>query len=364
MPREIKPEEHRVALTPQGARELRRLGHTVLLEEGAGRGSGFSDQHYLQAGAQVLDRKALFSQAELLLKVKEPLPEEYPLLREGQALFCFLHLAPNPQLVDVLLKKGLTALAFETLQSDGELPLLKPMSEIAGRMAPLVGAWYLQRHLGGKGVLAPGLAGVGPATCLVLGAGVVGSNAARMALGLGMEVLVLNRGLRRLRALEERYQGRIKTLPLAEETIRALLPRVDILIGAVLSPGERTPVLVSTEMLRLMEPGSVVVDVSVDQGGCVETSRPSTHARPVYEAEGVLHYCVANMPGAYPRTATLALQNATLPYVKLLAQEGVEKALRASQALRTALNIRRGHISHPALARSLGRPFTEPLDIL
>lgn len=354
VPKEIKKEEYRVGLTPDGVEELRREGHTLLIEKGAGEGSGFSDEEYVRAGADMVDRRTLFEKAELIVKVKEPLPQEYDLLREGQAIFTFLHLAPNRELTELLLRKKVTGIAYETIQRDGGLPLLLPMSEIAGRMAPLMGAFYLQRIYGGKGVLPSGAAGVRPAKALILGAGIVGTNAARMCMGLGMETLIMNRSSEGLQRIDELFGGRVETLPLTQHHIRDEIRDADLIIGAVLVPGGRTPVLITRDMLNVMGKGTVIVDVSVDQGGCVETSRPTFHDDPVYEVEGIIHYTVANMPGAYPRTSTLALTNATLPYVKIIANRGVARAMSEDQEIRYGLNTYRGNIVHKALADSMG----------
>ncbi len=352
IPREIKNEEYRVGMVPAGVAELRRRGHTILVETGAGIGSGYADGEYLDAGAEVVARKRLFEKAGLIVKVKEPLPEEFPLLRPGGTLFTYLHLAPNPELTTVLLRKRISAFGYETLQEDGRLPLLSPMSEIAGRMAPLVGSWFLQKAQGGTGLLPTGVAGVMPGKAVILGAGVVGSNAARVAAGIGMAVVVLNRGIDRLREIDAASGGRIKTLPLTTENIMREFTDADLLIGAVLVPGGKTPVLITRAMLRSMKKGSVIVDVSIDQGGCAETSRPSTHDRPVYTVDGIIHYTVANMPGAFPRTATLALTNATLPYIAELASMGASKAAQHA-ILKTALNVHRGKITNAPLAESL-----------
>lgn len=352
VPKEIKKEEYRVAITPFGVAELRQNGHTVLIETGAGTGSGFRDEDFLSADADVVDKKTLFSKSGLIVKVKEPLPDEYAFFREGQAVFTYLHLAPAPQLLEFLLARKITGLAYETLEQDGELPLLTPMSEIAGRMAPIIGAFYLQKVCGGTGRLPSGTTTVRPAKILILGAGVVGANAARIAAGIGMDTVVLNRGIERLRRLDELYPGRIKTLPLAGRYLSEEVQDADIIVGAVLIPGGKTPVLLTREMLRRMKKGSVIVDVSVDQGGCAETSRPTTHDRPVYEVDGIIHYGVSNMPGAYPRTSTLALNNATLPYLKLLANTGIEKAIQDSAEIKSSLNTWNGSIMNKALADS------------
>jgi alanine dehydrogenase len=354
VPKEIKTEEFRVGLTPTGARELVRDDHKVFIETGAGEGSGFFDDAYQKAGADIGGREAVYGQAELIVKVKEPLLQEYELLREGVALFTYLHLAPNPELTKVLLDRKVTGLAYETLEKDGKLPLLAPMSEVAGRMAPIMASLYLQKFRGGSGILPTGVTGVRPGKIVVLGAGVVGTNAARVAMGLGMETVVINRDPAGLQRIDELFKGRVRTLPLSAHAVDEEIRDADIVIGAVLVPGGRTPVLITREMLRTMKRGSVIVDVSVDQGGCVETSRPTTHDDPVFEAEGIIHYCVANMPGAYPRTSTLALTNATLPYVKLLANRGIEKAIAESEEIRSALNTYRGKITNKVLAASLG----------
>ena len=354
VPKEIKTEEFRVGLTPMGARELVRDGHQVLLEADAGLGSGFSDGEYRRAGAQTTARQAVFGKAELIVKVKEPLSSEYDLLKEGVALFTYLHLAPNPELTRVLLAKRITGLAYETLEKDQRLPLLAPMSEVAGRMAPLMAAFYLQRFKGGSGVLPTGVSGVRPAKIVILGAGVVGTNAARVAIGLGMETVVINRDPAGLQRIDEQFKGRVRTLPLSAHAVEEEIRDADIVVGAILVPGGRTPILITREMLKTMKRGSVIVDVSVDQGGCVETSRPTTHDDPVFEAEGIIHYCVANMPGAYPRTSTFALTNATLPYIKIIAAQGIEKAVQQDPSVRTALNTYQGKIMNRKLAESLG----------
>jgi alanine dehydrogenase len=354
VPREIKVEEFRVGLTPVGTRELVRGGHAVMVETDAGEGSGFSDDEYRRAGAELVHKETVWSKAELIVKVKEPVQPEYPLLREGCALFTYLHLAPNPGLIKLLLQKKVTGLAYETLERDGRLPLLAPMSEIAGRMAPLMAAFYLQKFKGGSGVLPTGVSGVRPGKILVLGAGVVGTNAARVGMGLGMETVVINKDTAGLERIDELFKGRVRTLPMTAHALEEEIVDADIVIGAVLVPGGRTPVLVTREMLTTMKKGSVIVDVAVDQGGCAETSRPTTHDDPVYEVEGIIHYCVANMPGAYPRTSTIALTNATLPYVKTIAQLGIEKAVQEDAVIRSALNTYHGKIVNKALAESMG----------
>jgi len=364
IPKEIKIEEFRVGLTPVGAKELVRSGSTVLVETGAGAGSGFPDEAYRKVGAEIAPREKVFQEAELIIKVKEPVPPEYPLLREGVALFTYLHLAPNPELTKLLLSKQVTGLAYETLERDNKLPLLAPMSEIAGRMAPLMAAFYLQKFKGGSGVLPTGVSGVRPGKILILGAGVVGTNAARVGTGLGMETVVINKDTAGLQRIDELFKGRVRTLPMTVHALEEEIVDADIIIGAVLVPGGRTPVLITREMLGTMKNGSVIVDVSVDQGGCVETSRPTTHDDPVFMVDGIVHYCVANMPGAVPRTSTYALNQATLPFVKELAALGVVEALRANPHLRDGLNVYRGKVTRREVAEALGYAYTDPADAL
>lgn len=359
VPKEIKTHEYRVGITPFGVEELKRDGHTILIETGAGEGSGFSDDEYLQLDADIVDRETLFKKSGLIVKVKEPLPSEYDLIKEGQAIFTYLHLAPNRELTELLLNKKVTALGYETLQKDGTLPLLAPMSEIAGRMSPIIGSCYLQRIHGGRGILPTGVCSVTPARVLILGAGIVGTNAARVCTGLGMDTVVMNRGMDRLQKIDEMFMGKVKTLPLTMHNIQKEIKNADIIIGAVLVPGGRTPILLTKEMLKSMKKGSVIVDVSVDQGGCVETSKPTTHDNPVYEVDGIIHYAVANMPGAYPRTSTIALTNATLPYIKIIARNGIEKAIREDPMIKSALNTCMGHITNKALADSLGIAYKD-----
>jgi alanine dehydrogenase len=354
VPKEMKKEEYRVGVTPFGVKELKRDGHTVLIEIGAGEGSGFSDDEYLKVDADVVDRKTVFKKSELIVKVKEPLSSEYDLIEEGQVIFTFLHLAPNRELTELLLRRKVTSLGYETLQREGSLPILTPMSEIAGRMAPLMGAYYLQKIYGGAGVLPTGTLGVKPAKVLILGAGVVGSNATRVCVGIGMETFVMNRGTERLQKLDELFMGRIKTLPLTEHNIREEIRDADMVIGSVLIPGGKPPILVTRDMFKTMKKGSVIIDVSVDQGGCVETTRPTFHDDPVYEVDGIIHYTVANMPGAYPRTSTLALTNATLPYINMIARNGIEKVIREDVTLSSSLNTYKGKVVHKALAESMG----------
>lgn len=347
VPKEIKKAEFRVGLTPSGAAELIKEGHRVLIEKTAGEGSGFADRDYLDSGAEIVDKERLFKESELIVKVKEPLPEEFHLYREKQAVFTYLHLAPNRELIQFLLKKRITGLAYETLKKDDTLPLLAPMSEIAGRMAPLMGAFYLQKFHNGRGILFSGVPGIRPARLLIIGAGVVGTASARVGLGLGMETTVINRGIERLKRIDELFSGRVKTLILNEYNLLRELKKADIIIGAILVPGARTPVIIKREVLKELKKGSVIVDVSIDQGGCAETSRPTSHEDPVYEVDGVIHYCVSNMPGAYPRTSTIALTNATLPYIKILAK-GIEEALK-DPSIKTSLNTYNGELVHPSL---------------
>jgi alanine dehydrogenase len=359
IPREIKTHEYRVSVTPSGIMEIKTDGHRVLVEESAGRGSGFGDELYKDCGAEIVDKQKVFKESDLIIKVKEPLKSEYGLLRDGASLFTFLHLAPNRELIDVLLNKRMASLGYETLEENNTLPLLAPMSEIAGRMSPLVASFYLQRTQGGSGILPPGAAGVLPAKALILGAGFVGLNAARMAHALGMRVTVLNRSVERLRRIEEMFNGQITTLVLTKYSILEQLPDADIIVGAVLVTGKKAPVLITREMLSMMRRGSVLVDVSVDQGGCMATTRPTTHDDPVYEIDGIIHYAVSNMPGAYPRTSTLALTNVTLPYIRTLAMLGIDQAILKDPSLRTALNTYKGNITHSGLAESTGLPLRE-----
>jgi alanine dehydrogenase len=353
VPRETKVEEFRVGLTPSGVRELVQSGHPVLVETGAGAGSGFSDDEFARAGAEVVNRETVFGRAGLIVKVKEPQRQEYALLLDQSAIFTYLHLAPNPGLTDVLLDKRITGLAYETLERDGRLPLLAPMSEIAGRMAPLMAAFYLQKFKGGSGVLPTGVSGVKPGKIVVLGAGVVGTNAARVGLGMGMETVVISKEPAGLQRIDELFEGRIRCLPMTVHSLEEEIRDADTIIGAVLVPGGRTPVLITRSMLKTMKKGTVIVDVSVDQGGCVETSRPTTHDDPVYEVEGILHYCVSNMPGAYPRTSTMALTNATLPFIRTIADKGIEHAIQSDPAIRSALNTYQGTIANRALAEAM-----------
>ncbi len=359
VPREIKPQEHRVALLPSAAYQLVRRGHSVVFESGAGIGAGFSDDDYLAAGAtRATDHAAVFAAADLIVKVKEPLPSEYPLLRRGQLLFTYLHLAASRPLTDGLMASGATCIAYETVEANHRLPLLEPMSEIAGRMSVLVGGYFLAKHQGGSGRLLGGVPGVLPGRVLVLGGGVSGVNAARMATGLGAEVTILEVDIERMRFLDITLHT-AHTLYSSEAHLLEQLPEVDLLIGAVLVPGARAPKLITRQMLRRMRPGSVLVDIAIDQGGCCETSRPTTHENPVFVEEGVTHYCVANMPGAYARTATEALTNATFRLIQELADHGLAEACRRQPSLAPGINVMEGRVTHAAVAAAHGLPFTE-----
>jgi len=360
VPKETKRQEHRVALLPSGAYQLIRRGHAVVVERGAGVGSGFLDQEYEQAGATLLDdHAAVFEQAALVVKVKEPQPEEYALLHKDQILFTYLHLAAGRELTQALMSSGVTALAYETIDVNGRLPLLEPMSEIAGRMSIIMGGYFLTRHSGGSGVLLGGVPGVLPGKVLVLGGGASGINAARMAQGLGADVTILEVDVERMRFLDITLHT-AHTLYSDESHLLQLLPATDLLIGAVLVPGARAPRLIRSSMLKLMRPGSVFVDIAIDQGGCAETSRPTTHDNPVYTEEGVVHYCVANMPGAYARTATEALANVTFPYVERIADGGLAEACKQQPALRGGINVMGGHCTHKAVAETHGMDHVEP----
>ncbi len=353
IPKEVKEHEYRVAMTPEGVMELKKDNHRIIVERSAGEGSGFYDEEYQQAGAELSDKKSLFKESELIIKVKEPLPSEYSLFQHGQALFTYLHLAANPELADFMLEKRIAGFAYETLEQNGVLPLLVPMSEVAGRMAPLMAAYYLQRVYGGQGILMPGTDSIEPARVVVLGAGVVGMNAVQVAFGMGARVAVINRGQEKLKHIERVFNGKVETFPATPENIEANVLKADALIGAVLIPGAKAPKLVSKELVSKMKKGAVIVDVSVDQGGCVETTRPTSHTDPVYTVDGVIHYSVANMPGAYPRTSTFALSKRTLPYIKSIAENGIKWAAKEDKQLRSALNTYNGEITHSALAESL-----------
>src|SRR5262245_29197791 len=356
VPKEIKQQEFRVALLPSGAYQLIRAGHRVLVEKNAGAGAGFPDADYQQAGAEIVEsHERVFAEAELIVKVKEPQPGECPLLRRGQILFTYLHLAASRDLTEALMKSGVTGLAYETIEVNRRLPLLEPMSEIAGRMSVLVGGYFLAKHFGGSGVLLGGVPGVLPGKVVVLGGGSSGINAARMAQGLGADVTILEVDLERMRFLDITLHT-AHTLYSNEAHLMELLPSVDLLIGAVLVPGAKAPKLIRRDMLRRMRPGSVVVDIAIDQGGCCETSRPTTHDNPVFVEEGVTHYCVANMPGAYARTATQALTNVTYRYIELLADSGLTEAVQRQPALASGLNVMNGKLTCQAVADAHDMP--------
>ena len=364
VPREIKPGEQRVALTPAGARALGEAGHRVVVERGAGAGSSIRDEEYTQEGAVGAGVNEVWAQGELILKVKEPVAEEYPRMRPGQVLFTYLHQAAVPELARALQVADVVAIAYETVQRpDGSLPLLAPMSEVAGRLAVQEGAFYLAKAHGGRGILLAGVPGVPPGNVAVLGAGTVGVNAARIALGLGADVSILDVNLDRLRAVDDLFHGRVITLMSNSFNIDQVLRRADLFVGAVLVTGARAPVLVTKDMVATMKEGSVIVDVAVDQGGSVETIHPTTLLDPTYVVSGVVHYGVANMPALVPRTSTFALTNATLPYVLELATRGVAAALRRNPALAKGVNVWRGRTVHPAVAHALGERAT-PLEAL
>jgi len=358
VPKEIKNHEYRIGLTPAGARELISHGHKVMVQRDGGKAIGFGNEMYEKAGAEIVDTaEEIFKRAEMIIKVKEPQPSEYVQLRPGQLLYTYLHLAPDPEQTAGLVKSGCTAIAYETVTDrKGGLPLLAPMSEVAGRMSIQAGAHALEKAQGGSGVLLGGVPGVKPAEVLVIGGGVVGINAARMAMGLNARVTILDRSLDRLKYLDELYGDKITTLYSTIDAIEELLPQTDLVVGAVLIPGAAAPKLVSRRQLGLMKPGSVLVDVAIDQGGCFETSKATTHQNPTYEVDGIIHYCVANMPGGVARTSTFALTNATLPYAVQLANKGVQAMLDDPHLL-NGLNVHAGKITYEAVARDLGYDY-------
>ncbi|MBE3574707.1 MAG: alanine dehydrogenase [Firmicutes bacterium] len=366
VPKEIKANEDRVALTPAGVAELTAHGHGVVVQKGAGEGSGITDDEYVQAGATILpEAKDVFAAADMIIKVKEPLPPEYGLFRPGQILFTYLHLAPERELTLALMEKKVTAIAYETIQlENGALPLLTPMSEVAGRMSVQVGAQYLEKPNGGRGVLLGGVPGVPPADVVIVGGGTVGLNAAKIALGMGAQVTIIEKSPARLQYLDDILSGRVVTVMSNSYNIARAARFADILVGAVLIPGARAPRLVTEEMVASMKPGSVIVDVAIDQGGCVETvDHATTHADPVYVRHGVIHYSVANMPGAVPRTSTYALTNSTLPYALRLADLGFEAAVKEDPALALGVNVLDGHVTYQAVAEAHGLEYT-PLEQL
>lgn len=359
IPKEIKPNENRVAITPAGVYALKENGHEVYIEKNAGVGSGFSDEEYIASGATILPTaKEIYEIGDMVVKVKEPIAPEYKLIRKGQIVFTYFHFASSLELTKAMTESGAVCIAYETVElPDRSLPLLVPMSEVAGRMAIQEGAKYLEKTQGGKGILLGGVPGVPPAKVLVIGGGIVGSQAARIAAGMGARVTILDTNLNRLRYLSEVMPANVVTQFSDEYTIQQLVKSTDMVVGAVLTPGAKAPVVIKRDMLKTMEPGTVIVDVAVDQGGCFETTKPTTHTEPIYEIDGVVHYSVANMPGAVPMTSTRALTNATLPYVKLLANNGWEKAIKDNAALRKGLNIVDGKIVFKGVADAFGLPF-------
>jgi alanine dehydrogenase len=367
IPQEIKNNENRVALTPGGAGMLQMAGHKVLVQKGAGEGSGFSDEDYIAEGAQIVPNAAdVWGFSDMIMKVKEPLPAEYNYFREGQILFTYLHLAAAGDLTEALVHKKVTAIAYETIQlPNGGLPLLTPMSEVAGRMSVQVGAQFLEKFYGGRGILLGGVPGVPPADVIIIGGGMVGTNAAKMALGLGANVVILDRNGDRLRYLDDVFGGRIRTLMSNPHNISNAVRRADLLIGAVLIPGARAPKLVTEDMVKEMKKGAVIVDVAVDQGGSIETvDRVTTHSEPTYEKHGVIHYAVANMPGAVPRTSTLALTNVTIPYALELVGKGFSQAIQDNEPLAKGVNTYQGKVTHRAVAESLNMPYQPLTEVL
>ena len=366
VPKEIKAQEFRVGMTPAGVRELTANQHQVLIERHAGAGIGLTDELYAAAGATIVDSaEQIFAQADLVVKVKEPQPQECRWLRPGQTLFTYLHLAADLNQAELLMASGATCIAYETITAQqGGLPLLAPMSLVAGRLSVQAGAHQMEVHQGGNGTLLGGVPGVAPAKVLVLGGGVVGSSALRVALGMGAEVTVIDRSVAKLAELDEQYRGQLRTIYSTAESIEEHAREADLIIGAVLIPGASAPKLISAEMLSLLKPGTVLVDVAIDQGGCFETSRPTTHADPTYIVDDVVHYCVANMPGAVARTATLALTNATLPYIARLASQGPRETLLSDEHFGAGLNVYEGQLTHPAVAEALGASWRRPVDVL
>ena len=361
-PKEIKPQEFRVGLTPNAAREAVNAGHTVTMETGAGAGAGFADADYTAAGASIAGAAAdVFAAADMIVKVKEPQPVERKMLRDGQILFTYLHLAPDPDQTRDLMASGATCIAYETVTDDrGGLPLLAPMSEVAGRLAPQVGAWTLQKANGGRGVLMGGVPGVGPAKVLVIGGGVVGTHAAKIASGMGADVTVLDRSLPRLRYLDDTFGGQFKNSYANAGNTAELAAQADMIIGAVLIPGAEAPKLISRAQLADLKPGAALVDVAIDQGGCFETSRATTHQDPIYDVNGIMHYCVANMPGAVARTSTIALGNATMPFMMALANKGWKQACEDDAHLLNGLNVHAGNLTYYAVGKALGIDVMSP----
>jgi len=358
--KEIKTEENRVCMTPAGVEVMRQNGHSVLVEKNAGKGSGFSNKAYEAAGAEIVDKPAeIFKRAEMVMHVKEPLPAEYDLIRQDQIVFTYLHLAAAEELTNVLIKSGSISIAYETIQkADGSLPLLTPMSEVAGRMAIQQGAKYLEMAQGGHGILLGGVPGVDPGTVLIIGGGVVGVNAAKMACGLGAKVYILDMNLERLRYLSDVMPSNCFLLMSKPTTVRRLIKEADVVVGAVLIPGAKAPKLLTRQLLKTMKKGSVLVDVAIDQGGCFETSTATTHGKPIYKVEGVVHYCVANMPGAVPKTSTLALTNATLPYALEIANKGWKKAMKHNPEIKLGANVVKGKVTYQGVADAFGLKYT------
>ena len=361
-PKEIKPQEFRVGMTPNAAREAEAHGHSVMVQKTAGAGAGFDDADYIAAGAEIVDTAAeIFAAADMIVKVKEPQAGERKMLREGQVLFTYLHLAPDPEQTKDLLASGATCIAYETVTDDrGGLPLLAPMSEVAGRLAPQVGAWTLQKANGGRGVLMGGVPGVGPARVMVIGGGVVGTHAAKIAAGMGADVTVLDRSLARLRYLDDVFGGTFKTSYASAGNTIELAREADLIIGAVLVPGAAAPKLISRAQLADLKPGAALVDVAIDQGGCFETSRATTHQDPIYDVDGIMHYCVANMPGAVARTSTIALGNATMPFMLALADKGWRQACTDDAHLMAGLNVHAGQLTYYAVGKALGMDVVSP----
>lgn len=361
-PKEIKPQEFRVGMTPSTAGEAVRHGHDVIIETGAGQGAGFTDADYTDVGARIVSTAAeVFAEADMIVKVKEPQPVERKQLREGQILFTYLHLAPDPEQTKDLINSGATCIAYETVtDSHGGLPLLAPMSEVAGRLAPQVGAWTLQKANGGRGVLLGGVPGVGPGKVVVIGGGVVGTHAARIAAGMGADVTVLDRSLPRLRYLDDVFSGQFRNRYASAATTAELIVDADLVVGAVLIPGAAAPKLVTKDQLKTMKPGAAIVDVAIDQGGCFETSHATTHQDPIYEVDGIMHYCVANMPGAVARTSTIALTNATMPYLLALADKGWRQACLDDPHLMEGLNVHAGQLTYFAVGKALGINVISP----
>lgn len=366
VPREIKPNENRVGVVPSGVELLVKNGHTVLVETNAGSGSGFQDDDYVRAGARIVGAPTdVYGEAEMIVKVKEPIQAEYGLIRPGQVLFTYFHFAASRELTDAIIRSGAVAIAYETVQrADRSLPLLIPMSEVAGRMAPQEGAKYLEKTMGGRGVLLGGIPGTRPADVVILGGGIVGTNAAKIAAGFGARVTIFDRDLYRLRYLDDVMARNVQTMMSTPHAVREAIRNADLVIGAVLIPGAKAPSLVTRDMLPTMREGSVIVDVSVDQGGCIETTRPTTHADPTYVIDGVVHYCVANMPGAVPFTSTIGLTNATLPYMLQLADLGYREALRQNAELRPGLNVMDGEVTYEGVAEAFGLEYTPADSVL